>query len=60
MLPRGLYEALPWLYMAIGAMTTALLESEIKYLPALLFFSAGTLVLMYRHVGRDTRPRHRR
>jgi hypothetical protein len=52
MLPKGLYDALPWLYMAMGATVTALLESDLKYLPAVLFVIAGVLVLLYRSAGR--------
>ncbi|MGH8458683.1 MAG: hypothetical protein ACRESV_04980 [Nevskiales bacterium] len=58
MLPKGLYDTLPWLYMAIGALTTALLESDLKFLPALLFFVAGGMVLLYRRTARPAgRPR---
>jgi hypothetical protein len=67
MLPKGLYEALPWLYMAIGAMSAALLEGGLRFLPTLLFFAAGALVLLYRQAGRSavqprsrTRSRHPR
>jgi pSer/pThr/pTyr-binding forkhead associated (FHA) protein len=52
MLPKGVYEALPWLYMAIGALTPALLASDLKYLPAILFFVTGVLVLMLRNSAR--------
>jgi hypothetical protein len=49
MLPKGLYDALPWLYMALGALSAALLASDLKYLPSLLFVLAGMLVLAFRH-----------
>ena len=60
MLPKGLYDALPWLYMAIGAMSAALLEGDLKFLPTVLFFTAGALVLLYRQASRSSaRPRGR-
>lgn len=52
MFPKGIYEALPWLYMAVGALTPALLTSDLKYLPAVLFFVTGILVLMMRSSAR--------
>ncbi|HXG28519.1 MAG TPA: hypothetical protein VNJ47_06710 [Nevskiales bacterium] len=57
MLPKGLYDALPWLYMAMGATVTALLESDLKYLPAALFVTAGVLVLLYRSASRKVAAR---
>lgn len=58
MLPKGLYDALPWLYMALGALSAAVLDSGIKYLPSLMFFLAGMLVLAFRHFhGSPRRPR---
>ncbi len=53
MLPRGIYEALPWIYMAVGAITPALLDSDLKYLPALLFFVTGGVVLLLRRNARS-------
>lgn len=52
MLPKGLYDALPWLYMAGGGLVTAVLESDLKFLPALLFFLAGGMVFLYRRAAR--------
>jgi hypothetical protein len=49
MLPKGLYTALPWLYIALGVVVTLKLESDIKYLPAAALVLAGLLVLAYRH-----------
>jgi hypothetical protein len=67
MLPKGVYDALPWLYMAVGAMSAALLEGDLKFLPTVLFFTAGVLVLLYRQASRSaarphsrTRPAHPR
>ncbi len=60
MLPKGLYEALPWLYMAIGALSAALLEGGLRFLPMVLFFTAGILVLLYRQTSRRTSRPHAR
>lgn len=57
MLPKPLYDALPWMYMTFGAITTALLESDLKFLPAVLFFLAGCLVLAFRFVPRPEQRR---
>jgi hypothetical protein len=57
MLPKAVYEALPWLYMAVGALTPALLASDLKYLPAILFFATGVLVLMLRSHARASAKR---
>jgi Flp pilus assembly protein TadB len=57
MLPKAVYEALPWLYMAIGALTQALLASDLKYLPVILFFATGVFVLMLRSSARARQKR---
>ena len=51
MMQRNLYDAMPYAYMTFGALTTALLDSPLKYMPAILFFSAGTLIFTWRHMG---------
>jgi hypothetical protein len=48
MLPKALYDALPWLYMGIGALVGAGLESQFKYMPATVLMLAGVLVLIWR------------
>jgi hypothetical protein len=55
-LPKGLYDALPYVYMTVGAVTTAVLETELKFVPAALFFVAGALVLAWRLAARGERP----
>jgi hypothetical protein len=57
MLPKGLYDALPWLYMAVGALTAAMLEGDLRFMPALLFFVASGLVLMFRWNARSVAHR---
>lgn len=54
MLPRMIYEPLPYFYLAIGGLLTVALESPLKYLPVVLFVCAGLLVLsMRRYFRRD-------
>jgi hypothetical protein len=55
MMSKSLYDAMPYAYMAIGALITALMDTPLKYLPAALFVSAGLLVFSWRHLG--MRPR---
>lgn len=52
MMNDKLYEALPMLYIASGLANAVLLQSPIKYLPALMFVLAGLMVLHWRHKAR--------
>lgn len=54
MLPKLVYEPLPYFYIALGGVLTITLDSSLKYLPVALFICAGLLVLsMRRYFRRD-------
>jgi hypothetical protein len=48
MMNDTLYEALPYAYIGAGLLNGVLLDSELKYLPAILLISAGLLVMTWR------------
>jgi hypothetical protein len=50
--PAAVYKALPFFYLALGALVAELLESPIKYGPAILFVIAGIQVLLWRWAKR--------
>ncbi|KAF0812724.1 hypothetical protein IGB42_02564 [Andreprevotia sp. IGB-42] len=63
MLPKPVYEALPFVYFGLGMLTMAALDSPAKYLSILLLVAAGGLVLFMRHKNRhkhtDNRHTHK-
>lgn len=54
MLSRPIYEAMPKLYIAAGALNVAVLDSPLKYLSAGLLIGAGILVMLWRRQSRGT------
>lgn len=59
MLNKALYELLPFIYLVTGALIGTLLESPVRYLPALLFIAAGSMVLSWRRKARRAIPQGR-
>lgn len=67
MLPKPLYEALPYVYFGMGMLTMAAIDSPARYFPTLLLAVAGMVVLFMRYSNRHgrkpaqamTRGRHR-
>lgn len=55
MMPKSLYDAMPYAYMAFGASITAVMDSPLKYVPAILFISAGMLIFSWRRVSAQKR-----
>jgi len=49
MLPRLLYELLPYAYLVIGIIGGVLIDSTIIFISSVLLLSAGILVLMMRY-----------
>jgi len=56
MLPRPLYEALPYAYILAGIVTMGGIESPIAIGSGVLLAMAGTLVMMMRNDYRKRRP----
>ena len=48
MLPRSLYELLPYLYLGIGAIGCAIFDSELAIISSVLVILAGLIVLWMR------------
>ena len=48
MLPRSLYELLPFIYLAVGAIGSAVFDSELTLFASLLMILAGFIVLWMR------------
>ena len=48
--PEIIYKALPYLYLSAGAKTLTTLDHPLEIVSALLFVSAGLLVLKWRHL----------
>lgn len=48
MLPRSLYELLPFVYLAVGAIGSAVFDSELTLFASLLMMLAGFIVLWMR------------
>lgn len=55
MVPKPLYEALPFIYFGMGMLTMAAIDSPAKYLPTLLLAGAGISVLYMRYTSRHAR-----
>ncbi len=49
MLPKPLYEALPFIYFGMGMLTMAAIDSPARYFPTLLLAVAGSAVLYMRY-----------
>ena len=63
MLPKPVYEALPFVYFALGALTMASIDSPTKYLSVFALVGAGVLVVLMRHQSRHkhkSQPARRR
>lgn len=59
MLPRKLYELLPYLYMLTGIVSAVLIDSTIVLLSSLLLIAAGVFVLVMRwNFRRSTNERY--
>ena len=48
MLPRSLYELLPFIYLAIGAIGSAVFDSELTLFASLLIMFVGFIILWMR------------
>lgn len=57
MLPKPLYEALPYLYITIAVLSVTLIESRASVIPATILLAAAGMVLMMRHNGRSASRR---
>ena len=57
MMNSTLYEALPYAYIGAGALNALLLDSPLKFLPAVLLIGAGLLILSWRHSARSRAAR---
>ncbi|MBI2380727.1 MAG: hypothetical protein HYV16_08230 [Gammaproteobacteria bacterium] len=55
MLPKPLYEALPFAYFGMGMLTMGAIESPARYFPALLLAVAGFAVMYMRYNYRHSR-----
>lgn len=53
MLNKAVYEALPLAYIGSGVAIGTLLDSPVRFLPAVLFVGAGSLVLNWRWRARS-------
>lgn len=53
MLPRSLYELLPYLYLVVGAVTGLLIKSSLILIASLLLIAAGVLTIVMRHTYRE-------
>lgn len=61
MLPKPMYEVLPFVYFALAVLVLLTMHSAAKYVPALLLLAAGVVVLYQRHRNRHKHPPpHRR
>lgn len=52
MLPRKLYELLPYIYIGVAILCAAAIDSKLVLLPSALLVTAGTLTLYMRHQAR--------
>ena len=52
MLNKATYDALPYAYIGAGFLNAVLLQSPVKFLPALILVIAGLLVLGWRRSAR--------
>ena len=57
-IPKSLYEALPYLYIAIGLLVYRLIDSPLVYLCAALLYTAGALIWITRSAFRRKNSRH--
>ncbi len=53
-LPKPVYEVLPYGYLVVALLTYALLESGMRYLSGTVFLAAGLMVLYWRMHYRST------
>lgn len=53
-LPKPVYEMLPYGYLAVALLTYALLDSGMRYLSGTVFLAAGLMVLYWRMHYRST------
>lgn len=47
-LPKPIYEALPYVYVGFGLLAMAMIESGVKFVPGALLIVAGLIVLNQR------------
>lgn len=52
-LPKPVYESIPYAYLVAGVLTFLLIESAGRYLPAIFFIAAALLVFQLRHTYRQ-------
>jgi hypothetical protein len=57
MMNSTMYEALPYAYIGAGALNALLLDSPLKFLPAMLLIGAGLLIIAWRYSARSRAAR---
>ena len=55
MLPRSLYELLPYIYLVVGAVSGLMIDSSLIFIASLLLILAGTLTLYMRRAYRKNK-----
>jgi hypothetical protein len=58
MLPKPLYDALPYLYLGTGSLVGGMLESTLKLMPTATFMAIGMYVLFRRATAALEREAH--
>ncbi|NQD35643.1 hypothetical protein HPT27_01325 [Permianibacter sp. IMCC34836] len=48
LIPKPVYEALPYVYVGFGLMALAMIESGVRFIPGALLIVAGLIVLNQR------------
>lgn len=57
MMNSTIYEALPYAYIGAGALNALLLDSPLKFLPAILLIGAGLMIIAWRYSARSRAAR---
>ena len=52
-LPKPVYEALPYLYVSFGLLALVMIESGVRYIPGAMLIVAGLIVLHLRFDSRQ-------
>ena len=53
MLPKSIYESLPYAYVTCGVLTLVLLQTIARVIPGFMLISAGILILQMRFTYRQ-------
>ncbi len=59
-LPKPVYEALPYLYVSFGLLALAMIESGARFIPGAMLIVAGLIVLHLRFSARHEEALHSR